>query len=355
VSDTSATPTMPDHPLSATSQLARAEALAKVADIAVRQCAGVRPGERLLVLTDTAGDPQLADLIAAAGRAQGAETLLISMPWAPTIHDIPPRVQEAVAASDVVIPVCRSRILYSSTIRNIPKTGRCLYMADVPTENFLRPVVLEADYQQLARYAEVFERIFSVDGELTVRTKAGTNATMTMRGHVPLSISSCRSHHKGDHDYLPGGAWFGCPIEESVNGTFVIDSSMEPGVAGGILTEPVVLTFRDGVLVDIDGGAQAREFEAWLDSCDDQIRGVAHNGGGFNAAAQRVGNLMEDERILGAFNIAGGNNQSGWPGKNSSSYHWDAMMLNATYSYNGVPICEDGVFVHPDLVAVAEG
>jgi len=153
-------------------------------------------------------------------------------------------------------------------------------MADVPTENFLRPVVLEADYQQLARYAEVFERIFSVDGELTVRTKAGTNATMTMRGHVPLSISSCRSHHKGDHDYLPGGAWFGCPIDESVTGTFVIDSSMEPGVAGGILTEPVVLTFRDGVLVDIDGGAQARELEAWLDSCDDQIRGAAHAGGG---------------------------------------------------------------------------
>ncbi len=157
----------------------------------------------------------------------------------------------------------------------------------------------------------------------------------------------------GGHDYLPGGAWFGCPDEPSVSGTFVIDCSMEPGVTGGIVDEPVVIEFQEGKIVSLTGGTAAEEFKSWLDSCDKKIWSVAHNGGGFNAKASRIGNLMEDERILGTFNIAGGNNRSGWPGTNDSAFHWDAMMLSATYSLDGVPICEEGVFVHPVLVAAA--
>lgn len=331
------------------STLEHANALEEVAAIAVDQCANVQAGERMLVVTDNLSDPQLAGLVAAAGRRRGAEVVSIDFPHADTIHDIPERVQQAIANSDVVIPLCKSRILYSNAIRGVSGHGRLLYMADVPTDFFLRPVVRETDYADLARLAEAFETILNADGELLVTAPAGTKATMQMRAERGLSISSCRSHKKGDHDYLPGGAWFGCPIEESVNGVFVIDSSMEPGVLGGVVDEPIAITFVDGVLVSVEGDSQADEFVAWLDECDEQIRGVAHNGGGFNPMASRTGNLMEDERILGSFNIAGGNNQSGWPGKNSSSFHWDAMMLNATYSLGGVLICENGTFVHPLL------
>lgn len=323
--------------------------LERVARIAVTQAAAVRPGEKLLVLTDTGGDPRLADLVAAEGRAAGAEVVLASFAQVSSIHDLPERIVAAMDASDVVLPLCRSRILYADATKRVSDHGRLLYMADVPTEFFLRPIVLECDYDRLARLADAFAQVLAVDGDLTVTTPAGTRATMRMEASRGLSISSCRAHVRGDHDYLPGGAWFACPIEETVEGTFVIDSSMEPGVAGGIVTEPVVLQVQAGRVVAVEGGPQAAEFTAWLDSCDDQIRGIAHNGGGFNAQASRIGNLMEDERILGSFNIAGGNNQSGWPGNNSSSFHWDAMMLNATYELAGVRLCEDGRFVHPDL------
>ena len=77
-----------------------------------------------------------------------------------------------------------------------------------------------------------------------------------------------------------------------------------------MIVDLVVLEFREGRITSIDGGAQAAEFRSWLDACDEKISNVAHNGGGFNAAASRIGNLMEDERILGTFNIAGGNNRS---------------------------------------------
>ena len=344
-----------DHPRSVPAARNRLAAVSKIAEIAICDCARVRPGEKVLIVNDNAGDPEFAGLLTGFARDAGGEAVLVSFDYVPTIDELPERVAEMIVNSDVVIPVCQSRILYSRAIKTAEERGRVLYMADFPTEMLLRPVVSEADYGQLARYGAALEEIFAPGGDLRVTSPAGTDAVMQMVPGRRLSVSTCRAHNRGDHDYLPGGAWFGCPVEESVTGTFVIDCSMEPGVAGGIVTDPVVLEFREGRITRLDGGAQAAEFRSWLDACDEKIWNVAHNGGGFNAAASRIGNLMEDERILGTFNIAGGNNQSGWPGSNDSHFHWDAMMFQASYSLDGVPICEQGRFVHPLLAAAATG
>jgi len=343
-----------DHVRSFAASAQRNAAVAKIARIAIHDCAGVRSGETVLIVTDNAGDPELADLLAHEARSVGAEVVVIGFGYVQTILEIPERVSAAIRASDVVIPVCQSRILYSAAIKAARERGRILYMADFPTEMLMRPVVQLADYGALAAYGEAFPEIFAAGGELRVTTPAGTDATMQMLPDRRLSISTCRVRGPGERDYLPGGAWFGCPDETSVNGTFVIDCSMEPGVVGGVVEEPVRMTFVRGAMVELAGGDQAEEFRSWLESCDEMIWNVSHNGGGFNAHASRIGNLMEDERILGSFNIAGGNNQSGWPGSNASSFHWDAMMLQATYSLDGVPICERGEWVHPRLVAIAE-
>jgi leucyl aminopeptidase (aminopeptidase T) len=326
-------------------------ALKDVAEIAVGECARVRPNERLLVLTDTSGDPALADAIADAGRRRGAEVILMRFEQVEMITKIPNRVEAAMAISDVVIPVCKSRILYSNAIKKARANGRVLYMADVATDLFLRPAVRSADYDELARLGHAFKEILGGNHVVRVTSPSGTQATMQMVTDRDLVVSVCRAHKQGDHDYLPGGAWFGCPLEQSVNGSFVIDCSIEPGVQGGLLTEPIALHYKDGWLVAIEGGSQAQEFQAWLDACDEDIRGVAHNGGGFNRAASPIGNLMEDERITGAFNIACGNNTMGWPGKNHSKYHFDGMILRSSYWVDDVPVCENGKFVHPLLNA----
>lgn len=345
----------PDHPARYAEEAGLAADLQRIAQIAVREAAVVKEDERLLVLTDTGGDPRLADLVAAEGAAAGAEVVVNSFPSIGSIHDIPPRVEATILDSDVIIPLCRSRILYAKVLSDLrDRGGRMLYMADVPTEFFRRPIVLNSDYDELARLAAAFERIWSQSGLLTVTTSAGTDARMQLDAAREPSISSCRAANPGDKDYLPGGAWFCCPLEDTVEGTFVIDCSMEPGVTGGVVTQPVVLHVETGVVKTIEGGAQAEEFAEWLRSCDEQVWGISHNGGGFNRFASRIGNLMEDERILGSFNIAGGNNQAGWPGRNSSSFHWDAMMLDATYALGGEPICQDGQFVHPELVAAMQ-
>ncbi|MEG1537997.1 MAG: hypothetical protein RR387_06910, partial [Clostridiales bacterium] len=63
-----------------------------------------------------------------------------------------------------------------------------------------------------------------------------------------------------------------------------------------------------------------------------------------------TGNLMEDERVWNAFCISGGTNVMNFLGKNTAKSHWDGMCDKITMVIDGVPICEDGKFIHPDLV-----
>lgn len=331
--------------------VATGDQLRLIADIVVDAATAIQGNERVLVLTDSQGDPALTGVIAERARRASAEVVVLEFDKVDSIRDIPSRVAAAIAASDVVIPLCKSRILYSEAMKAGRENRRVLYMADIPTELLLRPVVQECDFDELARVADVFSRLITGSHRLRVETAAGTSAKMQMIDGRRISISKCRSRVKGDHDYLPGGAWFGCPDEDSVDGTFVVDCSIEPGVAGGLLHEPIALTYRAGRLVGIEGGSQADEFKEWIDRGDDELRGVAHNGGGINKSASPYGNLMEDERIRGAFNIAGGNNTLGWPGRNHSAFHFDGMMLNASYWVDDVPLCESGQFVHPELIA----
>ncbi len=156
-----------DHPRSVTASYRRMTDLGRIAEIAIRDCAGIRPGEKVLIVNDNAGDAEFAALLTGFARDAGAEAVAVTFEFAPTIDDLPARVADMIVASDVVIPVCQSRILYSTAIKTAEKLGRVLYMADFPTEMLLRPVVREADYGELARYGQAFREIFAPGGSCT--------------------------------------------------------------------------------------------------------------------------------------------------------------------------------------------
>lgn len=63
-----------------------------------------------------------------------------------------------------------------------------------------------------------------------------------------------------------------------------------------------------------------------------------------------TGNLMEDERVWNAFCVSGGANAMSFGGQNTAKSHWDGMCSDITMVIDGMPICEDGHFVHPDLI-----
>ncbi|MEN6472020.1 MAG: hypothetical protein ABFC62_11190 [Clostridiaceae bacterium] len=326
--------------------------LEKVADIAVKVGAGVKLGEKVLILGDTGSDERVMDLFMYKCQEVGAEVLKMSMHFVEQVTKIPERVGHAMAECDVIFPFTKSQILYSDAILNARKVARILYMGDLETHNMIRPVVLETDFYEMAEVAKKIVPLLKKAHKIEVSNAAGTKAEMIIDPQRRVNSTDSMVREVGELDYLPAGSWSASPFEDSVNGTFVVDGSLYPI---GVVSEPVAFHYKDGWIQSIEGGKEAADMRDWMtyrekiNNGDKQHYWFSHIGGGINKNAGYTGNLMEDERVWNAFCISGGANAMNFLGKNTAKSHWDGMCDKITMVIDGVPVCEKGKFVHPDL------
>jgi leucyl aminopeptidase (aminopeptidase T) len=76
---------------------------------------------------------------------------------------------------------------------------------------------------------------------------------------------------------------------------------------------------------------------------------IAHCSYGFNPGITRItGRIVEDERVMGSMEYGVGRTAMGAPS------HTDGIVLNPSVYADGVPIEQEGVYVHPDLVAICK-
>jgi len=327
--------------------------LEKVADIAVKIGADVKPGERVLILGDSGSDQRVMDLFMYKCQEVGAQVLQMIMPFVEQVTKIQDRVGHAMAECDVIFPFTKSQILYSDAILNARKSARILYMADLETHNMIRPVVLETDFVEMGEVGKAMQKLLRSANIIEVTSKAGTKATMQIDPKRRVNYTDSMVREIGELDYLPAGSWSASPFEGSVNGTFVVDASLYPI---GKLTSPVVFNYKDGWIESIEGGKEAADMREWMAYREEINDGdklhywFSHIGGGINKNADYTGNLMEDERVWNSFCISGGANAMNFLGKNTAKSHWDGMCDKITMKIDNEMICEDGVFVHKDLV-----
>lgn len=97
------------------------------------------------------------------------------------------------------------------------------------------------------------------------------------------------------------------PEEGKSEGILVVDAS----VAGiGTLQQPIKITIKNGFAVKMEGGKEADQLFAMLSRFGKDGMNVAEFGIGTNHAAQIIGNILEDEKVLGTAHVAFGNNIS---------------------------------------------
>jgi leucyl aminopeptidase (aminopeptidase T) len=102
---------------------------------------------------------------------------------------------------------------------------------------------------------------------------------------------------------LPAGKIFTIPRQGSMNGKVVIDGSCD----ADILSEPLTLFIEDGIVVDVKGGQNAANIRQSFGEVAKKLRPkeqdllwtVAEFGFGVNPNARLIGNLLEDEKVLG--------------------------------------------------------
>ena len=168
----------------------------------------------------------------------------------------------------------------------------------------------EVERTRMQRYADRF------DVAETVRIVGeGTDITLSIAGRS-MKVDAAGAN-------IPGGEFFGCPVEDSAEG--VIAFSEFPAVYGGREMSNIRLRFEGGRVVEASAGTNEAYFLETLDQ-DEGARRLGELGIGCNPGITRyMKNTLFDEKIDGTVHLALGNGMPDLGGTNTSSIHWDIV------------------------------
>ncbi|NLM94529.1 MAG: aminopeptidase [Firmicutes bacterium] len=307
--------------------------------VAIEECARVKPGERVLVVTDTLRDQSITRALLGAAKSIGAEAMSVLFSARP--GEPPEAVLAAAACADVVFLHTTFSLSHSSLRVKAQEAGaRVISMPGVSEDGFLR--TLSVDIRKLADLSNrVAERIAAAK-EVRMTTSSGTDITMTL-GH-PVTVGDGLCWEPGELDFFPPGLILHVSQEGSVQGRAVVDGSI---TRIGRLANPVSMLFQDGRLVSIEGGPEAHRLQELLAGFQDEsVYMFAAWGMGTNPGAALLGEepSFEGERIYGWGHVSTGSNASFPGGTVKAPIHLDGIIANPTIYLDGEVILSQGQF-----------
>jgi leucyl aminopeptidase (aminopeptidase T) len=196
---------------------------------------------------------------------------------------------------------------------------------------------LDVDYNELSRMSRMLAETYQSAKEATISTKRGTELSVQLMGRKATYLDGI-ARVEGQLTALPAGVVAVSPLEGTAKGTIVIDGSI---AEIGIVRSPVRCVVEKGQIVDIEGGKEAKKFEALLSEDCSTGFCVAEIGGGTNPKARYSGNILEDERIYASGHVGFGRN-SHIGGTINSKVHIDSTMRRPEIRVDGRTIVSSG-------------
>ncbi len=146
---------------------------------------------------------------------------------------------------------------------------------------------------------------------------------------------------------LPGGEFFGCPIEDSAEGE--ISFGDFPAVYRGREIAGIRLRFVGGRVVDASADANEGYLIETLDT-DEGARRLGELGIGCNPGITRyMKNTLFDEKMDGTVHLALGNSYTDLGGVNRSAIHWDLVkdlrLPGSRLELDGVVVQREGAWL----------
>ncbi len=310
--------------------------LLSAAQIAVRDCMGTRPGERVLIVTD---EPlrTIGYALWQAAKDLGSEVMLVEMLPRKTNGEEPPReVAELMTKADVVFCPTSKSLTHTDSRRAASEKGaRIATLPGVTEEIMIR--CMNADYNAIAQ--RTFQLCRELERTEIVRVTApgGTDIRMPIKGRT-AHASSGLFREKGQWGNLPTGESYLAPLEGESQGVVVVDGSMA-GV--GMIRTPITIVVMDGYATEITGGEEADRLRALLEPHGKDARNVAEFGIGTNDKAVLTGLIIEDEKVMGTIHIAFGDNKS-MGGSVRVASHLDGLVKEPTVWFDDRKFMEAG-------------
>ncbi len=270
----------------------------------VDTCAGVKAGEKVLIVTDTKFPSHIPDLFALAVTERGAEPILVRMLCREHNGAEPPDViAESMKHVDVIFELTTAFVHHSKARQEAQKTGaRYLYLGGITEELLGGPGAMDADFEAIAPTVKKIANLITHSNEIQITASGGTNFRASIQGREGRSLTGIvRS---------PGG--FGAPpdieagvipVEGTGDGTIVADAY---AVEIGLITNPIRLEVQEGEVKRIEGaGRETESLKRLLQSIGNpKAYQVAEIGIGLNPNARMVDNILSAEGKAGTAHIA---------------------------------------------------
>jgi len=305
--------------------------LKKSSDMIIRTCMGAKPGESVLIITDTCTDTAIARALFEAADAADCEALLVIMQPRTQHGEEPPRViAEAMKTADVILAPTSRSMTHTRARLDACKAGARVATLPGITLDMMTSGGMTADYGQIDATAHRILDKLNDAREVQVTSKDGTNIVFDVAGCEWMADTG-KCIAAGTVSNLPAGELYIAP--GNANGTIVVDGAMG-GL--GLLDEPIVIEVKDRYAVRFSG-ERAHELEEMLDRAGPDARNVAELGIGINPAARLIGAILEDEKVGGTVHIALGDNST-FGGDVSVDLHLDGIITGPHVSVDGVDL-----------------
>jgi len=306
---------------------------------AVNQCAGVKPGENVVIACDT-NKMRLAEALAAAAYAVGGiPTITVFPPTGAHGAQVPEPVVGACARSDVFfLPTTWSMTHTDARIEAIKNGARGTTMCEV-TEDCLCTGGILADYEENDRLGRNLGAVIGKGKKIRMTSSAGTDLTGEITER-PVQYETGLFREPGQFAALPNSELNISPIEGTTEG--VIAGNVRLMGFGILRDEPVTIEVKAGEVIRITGGKAADYLNETLKSFDDRkAYNLAEFAVGLNPFCRSYATNLEDLGKLG-FGHHGIGSSYAIGGDVLAPCHIDIIYSEATLEIDGQVILDKG-------------
>jgi len=308
--------------------------LLKAARIAVKNCMGVKPSETVLIVTD-GPRIKIAEAIRKVAEEVAKETLLMVMHERTRHGEEPPKaVEKAMCAADVVLAPTTYSLTHTQARLRATEAGARIATMPMITEDMMMRGAMLADYKKVRALTMKVAKLLDDASAVEIETKIGTKLHMSIAGrkaHPDTGIF----HNPRDFGNLPAGEAFIAPVEGTAEGRAIVDGSMVDRVRG-----TVEIIFEKGVAKKISG-SPAPGLLKILRKAGPKAMNLAEFGIGTNPKAKLIGNVLEDEKVLGTCHIALGDNST-FGGRVKAGIHVDGIIKHPTIKLDEKIVMREG-------------
>jgi hypothetical protein len=346
--------------------------------IVMREVLDVKPEERMLIITNPTPDVYSISqaLFLAAKKFEAMPTLAVQSVKGSFDYAEPAIIGALKTAPEIVLSISAQRLGKDKEALANPykasdgkfyhhifdfllygeKKIRAFWTPTITTKIFVKTVPI--NYAELRARCGRILQVMTGAKEIHIKTELGTDLSIGVEGRKPF-VDDGDFRVPGRGGNLPAGEVFISPQLGSSNGTLVFDGSI--GLDKPlIIKQPITLKVKNGFVTHIEGGYEARILEGFLRKAEQapfklakegkleknkaseyaaNARNLGEFGIGLNPQAEIIGNVLQDEKVLGTAHVALGEN---YDQDAPALIHCDGIIKKPTITINGKTIMENG-------------